>query len=80
MKATINQLWSTCREIVSYNDSDTERPKSIAELKKCENVLLGQKVDKNGPTEVMIDNDIFFVMPVKLHHPMGGTMYVLEVM
>jgi len=85
MKATVNQLWDTCREIICYDDSEFERPTSISDLKKCENVLLGDKICKGGPTEVMIDDSvghsrIYLVMPVKLQHPSGGgSMFALEI-
>ena len=79
MKATVSQLWDTCREIITFDNSDSDRPTSISDLKKCENVLVGEKI-KGGPTEVMIDDQIYMAMPVKLRHPSGGgTMYVLEV-
>ena len=80
MKATINKLWDTRREIISFDNSEFERPTSISDLKKCENVLVGAKICKGGPTEVMIDDDIYLVVPVKLRHPSGGgSMYVLEI-
>ena len=80
MKATVNQLWETGRMIISFDDSDVCRPSSIAELKKCENVIVGAKICKGGPTEVMIDDSIYLVMPVKLQHPSGGgSMFALEI-
>ena len=80
MKATVNQLWDTHREIISFDDSECDRPHTISDLKKCENVLVGAKICKGGPTEVMIDDSIFLVMPVKVRHPAGGTMCILEVL
>ena len=80
MKATVTQLFDTYREIVSFDNSEFDRPTSIRDLKKCENVLVGEKICKGGPTEVMIDDSIYLVMPVKLRHPAdGSTMFVLEV-
>ena len=80
MKATVNQLWDTCREIICYDDSEFERPTSISDLKKCANVIVGAKICKGGPTEVMINNNIYLVMPVKLQHPSGGgSMFALEI-
>jgi hypothetical protein len=80
MKATVNQLWDTCREIICFDDSEFERPTSISDLKKCENVIVGAKICKGGPTEVMIDDSIYLVMPVKLQHPSGGgSMLALEI-
>jgi hypothetical protein len=79
MKATVNQLWDTCREIICFDDSEFERPTSISDLKKCENVIVGAKICKGGPTEVMIDDSVVLVEPMKVRHPAGGTMYILEV-
>lgn len=80
MKATISQLWETCREIIVYDNSEFERPQSFADLKKCENIIVGAKICKGGPTEVMIDDSIYLVMPVKLQHPSGGgSMFALEI-
>ncbi len=80
MKATISQLWETGRELINFDDSEFERPTSISDLKKCENVIVGAKICKGGPTEVMIDDSIYLVMPVKLQHPSGGgSMFALEI-
>ena len=80
MKATVNQLWDTCREIISFENSEFERPTSMSDLKKCENVIVGEKICKGGPTEVMIDDSIYLVTPVKLQHPSGGgSMLALEI-
>lgn len=80
MKATINELWETGRMIISFDDSDVCRPSSIAELKKCENVLVGNRIDgPKSPYEVLIDNSIQMVMPTTTNHPYGGKMYILEV-
>lgn len=80
MKATVNQLWDTYREIISFDNSEFDRPTSISDLKKCENVLVGSKICNGGPTEVMIDDSIYLVIPAKLRHPSGGgSMCVLEI-
>ncbi len=80
MKATISQLWETGRELITFDDSEFDRPTSISDLKKCENVIVGAKICKGGPTEVMIDDSIYLVMPVKLQHPSGGgSMFALEI-
>ena len=84
MKAEIQQLWDTGREIIGYEGSDTERPYDFSDLKKCENVLVGDKIYKDSHCkirEVLIDNSIVLVQPNKVHHPCdGGTMYILEVL
>jgi hypothetical protein len=82
MKATIEDLWETGREILAYDGSEFDRPKSISDLRKCENVLVGEHIDgPKSPIEVLIGECLCLVSPVKLRHPSGGgTMYVLEVM
>ena len=78
MKATISQLFG--REFISFDGDEFERPQSIAELKKCENVLVGNRIDgPKSPYEVLIDNSIQMVMPTTTNHPYGGKMYILEV-
>lgn len=81
MKATISELWETGRQIITYDDSDTNRPASVSDLKKCGNVLVGSRVEgPRSPYEILLDNDIIQVMPVKVQHPSGGgTMCILEV-
>jgi hypothetical protein len=80
MKATISELWETRRELITFNNSDTDRPQTFAELKKCENVLIGDKIPYTRMYEVLIDNSLVMVEAVKVHHPMGGIMSILEVM
>ena len=80
MKATISELWETGRQIISFDDSDTERPQTFSDLKKCENVLIGDKLEWCTGREVFIDNDIFIVTPNICHHPYGGRMYILEIL
>lgn len=81
MKADIESLWDTGRELVVYvGGNDTERPQSISDLKKCENVIVGERISGNGsPYEVEIDNCSFLILPVKVNHPCGGGMYILEI-
>jgi len=79
MKATISELWETGREIICYDNDEFERPQTISDLKKCVNVLVGERVCNGGPYEVMIDNSIIMVQPTKVRHPYGGIMYILEV-
>lgn len=79
MKATISELWETGREILTFDDDEFERPQSFADLKACENVLLGDKIQGTRMREVLIDDSIVLVEPTKVRHPAGGTMYILEV-
>ena len=79
MKATISQLWETGRELINFDGDEFERPQSFSDLKKCENVLLGDKIPGTKMREVLIDNSIVLVEPMTVRHPAGGTMYILEV-
>ena len=80
MKATINELWDTQREIISFDNSEFDRPTSISDLKKCENVVIIKNRISKGITEVLIDDRIYLITLVKINHPSGGgVMYVLEV-
>lgn len=80
MKATIHQLWETETQIIAFDDSEFERPTSFSDLKKCDNVLLGDKIENTKMREVLIDDSIYLVEPIKRSHPYGGTMYMLEVL
>ncbi len=77
--ATIDQLWDTHRNIVSYEGSETDRPQTIAELKKCHNVLVGDKI-QGKIYEAIIDNCVCLIEQTTVRHPHGGTMYIIEVL
>jgi len=80
MKATISNLLGTCRELITFDGADTEYPHTITDLKKCDNVLVGGRVDgPRSPFEVIIDNDLYLVTPCAVQHPCGGTLLVLEI-
>ena len=79
MKATIDQLWETGRNIISYNGDEFERPSSFSELKKCDNVIVGERVDNSKIREVLINDHIVLIEPTCVKHPCGGSMYILEV-
>ena len=82
MKATIDFLWDTCRKIISFDGSEFNRPTTFAGLRKCDNVLIGEKID-NGPRckdrYVMIDYNVYVVCPSKAMHT-GGTIRFLEIL
>jgi len=83
MKATINELWQTGREIISFDGSEFERPQKFSDLKKCENVIVGEKIDDDPrckTREVLIDDKIYYVMPNYASHPAGGLINFLEIM
>ena len=79
MKATISELWETGRQIITFDNSDTERPQSVSDLKKCENILIGEKLPY-GIVEVLIDNSIVMVSKGTARHPYGGTIHFLEIL
>ena len=80
MKAEIVPLWETGREIITFEGADEfERLTSFDELKKCENVLIGEKIPGSRAREVLIDNSIVIVERTTVRHPVGGTMCILEV-
>lgn len=82
MKATIDELWGTGRQIISHDNNEFDRPTSIPELKKYDNVLVGSRIEgPKSPYEVLIDDNIHLVIPVTLHHPADhSTFYALEVL
>ena len=70
MKATVIELWNTYREIISFDGSEIERQQQLGfeKMRKC---YYRDKICR-CVTEVMIDDRIYLVMPVKLQHPSGG--------
>jgi hypothetical protein len=82
MKATIDFLWSTGRRIISFDGSEFSRPTTFAELKKCSNVIVGEKLDDDPRCKersVMIDDNIYVVCPSSARHT-GGPIRFLEIM
>lgn len=83
MKATICELWQTGREIITFDNDEFSRPQKFSDLKKCENVIVGEKIDDDPrckTREVMIDNKIYYVTPNYASHPAGGLINFLEIM
>jgi len=89
MKAQISELWETGINIISvaggYEDEDgniysDDEIKSFADLRKCENVLVGKK-EKGVPcTEVLIDDEIVYVSFRTVSHPTGwGKLRICEI-
>ena len=80
MKATINWLWDTGSEIINYDDNEFEHPQSFEELKKCENVIIGDKLPGTKIREVLVDNTFVLVEPIRVRHPESGSvMIILEI-
>ena len=84
MKATISQLWETGRDIISFDSDEFSHPTCFAEIKKCENVIVGDRkngVDKYYPREVLIDDHVYMVQVIEVHHPADRSkMILLEVL
>lgn len=77
MKAQISQLWETGIQIIT---TGTNEISSFADLRKCENVLVGKKGKGHAPTEVMIDDEIVFVSFRTVSHPTGcGKLRICEI-
>jgi len=83
MKATVKYLWETDREIITFDNSEFDRPADFGQLKKCDNVIVGEKIDEDSrckTREVLIDDKIFFVIPSRVLHPAtGDEIRVLEI-
>lgn len=75
MKAVIQELWETGREIITFDCGG--RPQTFVDLKECENVVLGTP---GKVREVLINNTLVWVKPVTAKHLAGGTMRLLEVL
>ncbi len=85
MKATVSPLFDTMREIITFDNSEFDHPRSISELKKCPNVIVGGKMaGSRSPYEVLIEEGsntrYIYVQPLTIRHPASGSrMDVLEV-
>ncbi len=82
MKAIISELWETGIEIITNDNKYDDEIQSFSDLRKCENVLVGQKVEKHrfAPTEVMIDDQIVYVSFRNASHPTGcGKVRICEI-
>jgi hypothetical protein len=73
MKAIISELWNTGIEIITSED-EFEGISSFSELKKFENVLVGDR-DKTVPSyiprEILIDNLLVYGSFQNFNHPTG---------
>ena len=81
MKATIDFLWDTDRQIISFEGSDFDRPTTFTELEKCDNVIVGVKLFSDSQCEdrfVIIDGNVYIVCPSTAMHT-GETIRFLEI-
>ena len=82
MKAEIVELWDTGIDILCFasetNGEDSDTISSLSDLRKCDNILVGDK-DGFGGTEVLMGNNLLNVHFRKVSHPSGaGTLYICE--
>lgn len=79
MKAKIDTLWNYGIEIiVPDTDDEFDNFSNLSDLKKCENILVGDK-DEIGLYEVMIDDQIVYGNFQIYNHPTGcGKLRVFE--
>lgn len=81
MKAKTDTLWETGIEII-VPDSNDEFDKfyDFSDLKKCENVIIGNRDKETGLTEILIDDTIVQVKFRQVTHPTGcGKLNICEV-
>ena len=81
MKAIISELFNTGIEIITTED-EFEGISSFSELKKFENVLVGDKdkLEPNNPTrDVLIDDMIVYGSFQNFKHPCGGKLRVFVI-
>jgi hypothetical protein len=81
MKAIISELWNTGIEIITTED-EFEGITSFSELKKFDNVLVGDK-DKSEPNcpirDILIDDMIVYGSFQNFKHPHGGRLRVFVI-
>lgn len=79
MKAIIRELWETGIDIIT-TENDSNEIQSLADLRKCENVLVGTKTKGVPSYEVLIDDQIVYVSFRNVTHPTGlGKLRVCEI-
>lgn len=78
MKAIISNLWDTSIEIVTTK-ADANEIQSLANLRGCDNVLIGDKVEGTPAYEIMVDDTIYIVAFRTVSHPSGcGKLRICE--
>ncbi len=79
MKAIIDTLWDTGIDIITTED-DCNDITSLSDLRKCDNVLVGEKISGTSCTEIMLGDSIFDVSFRQVSHPTGmGKLYICEI-
>lgn len=77
MKAVVKTLYETERDIITFDGSNFDRPVTFKELKQCDNVLLGARVN-GGLYDVIID-DTFYTARITKIGCTNGVFYAIEV-
>ena len=79
MEAIISELWETGIDIITTED-EFEGITDLSDLRKCNNVLIGEKCCHGQATEVLIDNSIVEVSFRLVSHPTGcGKLRICEI-
>ena len=78
MKAIIRELWETGIDIITTEDEFENGISSLGDLRKCENVIVGEK--QAFCTEVLIDDLLVYVSFRTVSHPTGcGKLRICEI-
>lgn len=79
MKAVIRELWDTGIDIITTENEENEI-NSLSDLRKCDNVLIGEKDSEGLCTEIMLDDSILGVSFRQVTHPTHlGKLRVCEI-
>ena len=77
MKAIISKLWETGIDIIT-TESDDDNITSLADLRKCGNVIVGEK--QAFYTEVLINDLLIYVSFRTVTHPTNcGKLRICEI-
>ena len=79
MKAITSELWDTGIEIIT-TENDCNEISSISDLKKCDNVLVGDKLKGLPYYEIILNDSILIVSFRAVMHPTGcGRLRICEI-
>ena len=66
MKATINELWDTGMQVLSFDNSEFERPFDVSDLKECDNVIILNEKHPHLGRLISIDGEEYFAKHVRV--------------
>jgi|SaaInlStandDraft_4_1057021.scaffolds.fasta_scaffold380312_1 hypothetical protein len=78
MRAIIRELWNTGMEIIT-TEADANEINSFSSLRKCDNVIVGDKLAGTPATEVLIDDLLCYVYFREVKHPQGGWIRICQI-